>query len=133
MVIDRMACTVEFGSDEIVSFDVVPAFKRTGGGYEIPDTQAGWIATNPKQHHELTTKKNTACGEMWVPFVKMVKGANRELGEPVEPSFLLEVMALRPRPGAVRPLSKTSSSSSSPPPPTNSIAAGPTQRSSVRT
>jgi hypothetical protein len=92
--IDRMACTISFGSDEIVSFDVVPAFKRKAGGYEIPDTSTGWIATNPKHHHELTTEKNTSCDERFVPFVKMVKGANRELGEPVEPSFLLEVMAL---------------------------------------
>lgn len=94
VVIDRMACTIDFGSEEIVSFDVVPAFKRKGGGYEIPDTQTDWIATNPKLHHELTSAKNNACDEKWVPFVKMVKGANRELGEPVEPSFLLEVMAL---------------------------------------
>jgi hypothetical protein len=94
VVIDRMACTIDFGSDEIASFDVVPAFKRARGGYEIPDTRTGWIATNPKRHHELSTDKNTACDEKYVPFVKMVKGANRELGEPVEPSFLLEVMAL---------------------------------------
>jgi hypothetical protein len=92
--IDRMACVIDSGSDEIVSFDVVPAFKRDGGGYEIPDTQTGWIATNPKRHHELTSEKNAACDEKWVPFVKMVKGANRELGDVVAPSFLLEVMAL---------------------------------------
>lgn len=94
VVIDRMACTVDFGSEEIMSFDVVPAFKRKRGGYEIPDTQTGWIATDPKRHHELTAAKNVSCDEKWVPFVKMVKGANRELGDPVEPSFLLEVMAL---------------------------------------
>jgi hypothetical protein len=94
VVIDRMACTIDFGSDEIVSFDVVPAFKRKAGGYEIPDTETGWIATNPKRHHELTSAKNSDCDEKWVPFVKMVKGANRQLGETVEPSFLLEVMAL---------------------------------------
>jgi Second Messenger Oligonucleotide or Dinucleotide Synthetase domain len=97
VVVDRMACTISFGSDEeIMSFDVVPAFKRTGagGGYDIPDTVRGeWIATNPKRHHELSTAKNKACGEKFVPFVKMVKGINRELGDPVTPSFLLEVMA----------------------------------------
>jgi hypothetical protein len=95
VVIDRMACTIGFGSDEIVSFDVVPAFKRTAGGYEIPDTQTGWINTNPKRHHELTSAKNAACDDKWVPFIKMVKGANRELGDAVEPSFLLEVMGLK--------------------------------------
>jgi hypothetical protein len=94
VTIDRMACVVDFGSDEIASYDVVPAFKRDEGGYEIPDTQTGWIATNPKRHHELTSEKNAACDEKWVPFVKMVKGANRELDDAVDPSFLLEVMAL---------------------------------------
>jgi len=95
VVIDRMACTIDFGSDEeIMSFDVVPAFKRKGGGWEIPDTERGWIATNPKRHHELTTQKNDGCDGKFVPFVKMVKGANRELGDPVDPSFLLEVMGL---------------------------------------
>jgi Second Messenger Oligonucleotide or Dinucleotide Synthetase domain len=95
VVIDQMACTISFGSDEeIVSFDVVPAFARKEGGWEIPDTGRGWIATNPKRHHELTTAKNEACDGEYVPFIKMVKGANRELGDVVEPSFLLEVMAL---------------------------------------
>jgi hypothetical protein len=95
VVIDQMACTIDFGGDEeIVSFDVVPAFKRKGGGWEIPDTERGWIATNPKRHHVLTTEKNDACDEKFVPFVKMVKGANRELGDAVDPSFLLEVMGL---------------------------------------
>ena len=96
VTIDRFACVVDFGSsdEEIVSFDVVPAFKRKAGGYEIPDTTSGWINTNPKTHHEMTTQKNKDCDQKFVPFVKMVKGANRELGEPVEHSFLLEVMAL---------------------------------------
>lgn len=93
---DVFASVVYFGpEDEVTSFDVVPAFKRSAGGYEIPDTSSGaWISTNPKTHHELTTAKNKACGEMWVPLVKMVKGANRETGEPISPSFLIEVMAL---------------------------------------
>jgi hypothetical protein len=95
VVIDQMACTIGFGTDEeIVSFDVVPAFTREGGGWEIPDTDRGWISTNPKRHHELTTEKNSSCDGKYIPFVKMVKGASRQLGDPVDPSFLLEVMAL---------------------------------------
>jgi len=96
VVIDRMACTVNFGSgEEIVSFDVVPAFERAPDEFEIPDTITGsWIVTNPKCHHEMSTEKNKKCEEKYVPFVKMVKGINRELGEPVKPSFLIEVMAL---------------------------------------
>lgn len=95
VTIDRMACTVGFGSEsEIVSFDVVPAFKLATGGYEIPDSQRGvWIKTNPKLHHELSTAKNSRCDQKFVPFVKMAKAINRDLGGPVTPSFLIEVMA----------------------------------------
>lgn len=92
--IDQMACVIPFGpDDEVMSLEVVPAFQRDEGGYEIPDTRTGtWIPTNPKIHQEMTVARNAACGGKFVPLVKMVKGLNRELGEPVR-SFLLEVMA----------------------------------------
>jgi hypothetical protein len=95
VVIDRMACTVNFGSgEEVVSFDVVPAFEKKTDVFEIPDTRTrSWIVTNPKRHHEMSTEKNKLCDGKYVPFVKMVKAINRELGEPVKPSFLMEVMA----------------------------------------
>lgn len=94
--IDGMAVVIPYGKDdEVMSIEVVPAFDRAGGGYHIPDPQAGaWIATNPKKHHEASTEKNELCGGKYVPLVKMVKAVNREMGEPVSPSFLLEVMAL---------------------------------------
>jgi hypothetical protein len=94
--IRRRACTVDFGADEeVASFDVVLAFDRAEGGFELPDTSAGdWIASDPTIHAEQATGKNTACEEKWKPFVKMVKGWNREWEKPVRPSFLLEVMAL---------------------------------------
>ena len=53
-----------------------------------------WMATDPNEHARLVTTKNRECDEGFVPFVKMVKGINREAGEPIEPSFLIEVMAL---------------------------------------
>jgi hypothetical protein len=92
---DGMAVVIHYGKDDdVMSIDIVPAFDRKGGGYLIPNPSAGgWIATNPKRHHELSIAKNADCGGKFVPFVKMVKGINRELGEPVSPSFLLEVMA----------------------------------------
>ncbi len=92
---DGMAVVIHYGKDDdIMSIDVVPAADREEGGYLIPNPGAGgWIATNPKRHHELSIAKNTECDGKFVPFVKMIKGINRELGEPVSPSFLLEVMA----------------------------------------
>jgi predicted nucleotidyltransferase len=93
--IDGMAIVIPFGSDDAVtSMEVVPAFARNGGGWFIPDPARNrWLATNPKTHHELSTAKNKESDDRFVPFVKMVKAANRELGEKVTPSFLLEVMA----------------------------------------
>jgi SMODS domain-containing protein len=95
VVTDGFACTIKFGDEgDIASFDVVPAFKRTGGGWEIPDAdRSSWISTNPKVHHEQSTKMNGRCEERFVPFVKMIKGINRHFDEPINPSFLLEVMA----------------------------------------
>jgi predicted nucleotidyltransferase len=92
---DGMAVVIPYGADDdVMSIDVVPAFKREDGGYYIPNPSAGaWLATNPKRHHELSIAKNADCDGKYVPFVKMIKGINRELGEPVSPSFLLEVMA----------------------------------------
>jgi hypothetical protein len=95
VTIDIVACVIAFGTEEIMSFEVVPAFARAGGGYEIPDTSTGgWITTDPSKHQEGTTAKNATCEDKWVPFVKMIKGINREAGEPINPSFMIEVMAL---------------------------------------
>lgn len=78
VTIDGFACVVKYGADdEVASFDVVPAFKRRGGGWEIPDLERGtWISTNPKRHHEQSTKINNRCDQRFVPFVKMIKGIN---------------------------------------------------------
>jgi predicted nucleotidyltransferase len=99
VTIDRMAAVISYG-DDVASFEVTPAFKGApekpnAAGYHIPDTlSAKWIRTDPSDHADRATAKNKRCDEKWIPLVKMIKGANRELGEPVQPSFLLEVMAL---------------------------------------
>lgn len=98
---DRLAVRVDFGitvvddvSDEVVSFDVVPAFAHADH-YLIPDDVLGqWIHTNPEIHRELATKANQNFAEQWKPLVKMIKKWNEVHGRPIEPSFLIEVMAL---------------------------------------
>ena len=78
---------------KVLSIDSVPAFDA-GGHYEIPDGKLGkWIESDPEVHKEEATAKNKQLDGKWVPFVKMVKGWNRESGKLVKPMFLLEVIA----------------------------------------
>jgi hypothetical protein len=104
--IGRRSVTVEFEKTyypeehegKVLSIDAVPAFEsgvESGGGdYEIPDKVTGtWIKTNPEKHKGQATAKNKELREKWVPLVKMAKGWNRANGNPVKPSFLIEVMA----------------------------------------
>src|SRR5205085_10178738 len=89
----RRSVQVDFGvrvvdddaDEQVVSFDVVPAFAK-GDDYEIPDTQvSGWIETNPETHKTLGTDANKAFSEEWKPLVKMVKKWNRTNGKPIKP------------------------------------------------
>ena len=95
----RRSVSVKFpatGDDErVVSFDVVPAFAK-GDHYEIPDksTTKGWTETNPLIHADKATAANAAFGGEWKGMVRMAKRWNQEKGKPINPSFLLEVMAL---------------------------------------
>jgi Second Messenger Oligonucleotide or Dinucleotide Synthetase domain len=90
---------VDFGvsgatDEQVVSFDVVPAF-ADGDAYTIPDRrQGGWIKTNPRIHAEKATAANDAFAKQWKPVAKMAKKWNDHHDKPVKPSFLLEVMAL---------------------------------------
>ena len=99
---DRRAVRVDFGADllgdvtgqDVVSFDVVPAF-ADGENYLIPDdVLEEWISTNPKVHAEKATAANLAFAKQWKPLVKMIKSWNDHHGKPIDPSFLIEVMAL---------------------------------------
>ena len=90
---DDNVVTINYGDEDVASYEVAPVFPRDGGGYLMPNG-AGWMDTDPKKQHILVTAKNKACDEKFVPFVKMVKGMNREAGEPIDPAFLIEVMGL---------------------------------------
>jgi predicted nucleotidyltransferase len=81
--------------EQVLSFDIVPAFV-TNGDYTIPDRrQGGWIKTNPDIHRDKATAANEAFAKQWKPVVKMIKKWNDHNDKPVKPSFLLEVMALK--------------------------------------
>lgn len=89
---DDTVVTVSYAGEDVASYEIAPAF-ATSMGYKIPNGNA-WMETNPNKHAEMVTAKNQACGKKFVPMVKMIKGMNREAGEPISPSFLIEVMAL---------------------------------------
>lgn len=94
--------TVNFGTptDEdnsrVFSIDVVPAFED-GKAYKIPDAYhaTGWMKSDPEIHAEMATKANKAMDGNWVSLVKMAKKCNAHHGNPIQPSFLVEVMALQ--------------------------------------
>lgn len=81
-------------TEEVVSFDVVPAFDAKAG-YRIPDRDRDeWIGTDPEVHAQKATDANKAFSDEWKPVVKMIKKWNDHHDKPVKPAFLLEVMAL---------------------------------------
>lgn len=101
---DRRCVVVRFGTptkanqeeeEEVFSIDVVPAFDEEKH-YIIPDPQiaADWAETDPEVHAEKSSAANAAFSGEWVPLVKMIKKWNSVQGRPIQPSFLLEVMAL---------------------------------------
>lgn len=90
---DEHVVIIKYAGEEVASYEVAPVFPRPGGGYLMPNG-AGWMATDPTKHGNLVTSKNKNCDEKFVPFVKMVKGINREANDAIKPSFLLEVMGL---------------------------------------
>src|SRR6266545_347691 len=92
--VDFSAAAGDDEGDEVTGFEVVPAFKQ-GDCYWIPDRAlAEWVSTNPQVHAQRATTANEAFSDQWKPLVKMLKTWNEHQGKPVEPSFLIEVMAL---------------------------------------
>jgi predicted nucleotidyltransferase len=93
LTLDDNVVTVNYSGEDVTSYEVAPVFARSAGGYFMPNG-GDWMSTDPTVHQKLVTAKNKECDEKFVPFVKMVKGINRNFDEPIRPSFLLEVMAL---------------------------------------
>lgn len=92
---DRPSSVNGITPDVLLSFDIVPAYSLNSD-FEIPDSQLGeWIKTNPFTHAQKATDANESYSGKWKPLVKMVKKWNSHAGKPIDPSFLLEVMALK--------------------------------------
>ncbi|WP_164102239.1 CBASS oligonucleotide cyclase [Candidatus Laterigemmans baculatus] len=85
------AVTITFTDFQV---DVVPGFRRQGGGFLIPDSIKGrWIGTNPRKHVEIWSVHNKTHNGSLVPVLKMLKGWNVKHSSTFR-SFHLEVTAL---------------------------------------
>jgi hypothetical protein len=85
------AVTIRF---EDFSVDVVPSFRRQGGGFLIPNSiTQSWLSTDPKKHIDIFTAANATHDGDLVPMIKMIKAWNRSVGGYFR-SFHLEVLAL---------------------------------------
>jgi hypothetical protein len=86
------AVTIRF--DDFV-VDVVPGFRRQGGGFLIPNSiTQQWLSTDPKAHVSLFADANARHDGELIPLIKMVKGWNRASGDFFR-SFHLEVLVLQ--------------------------------------
>lgn len=85
------AVTIRF-EDFIV--DVVPVFKREGGGFLMPDSiNSVWISTDPEKHVDIMSQANATHNGNLIPLIKMIKAWNRNIDHHFR-SFHLEVLAL---------------------------------------
>ena len=85
------AVTVTFTDFKV---DVVPSFKRSGGGYLIPDAvNKEWISTDPTVHETHVTTSNTNHSGSVVPVIKMIKAWNRSISKTFV-SFYLELISV---------------------------------------
>ncbi len=86
------AVTITF-TDFIV--DVIPAFKRRGGGFLIPNSiEKKWISTDPKTHVEIGRIENSKHNGNLIPIIKMIKGWNNNINHSFV-SFYLELLAIK--------------------------------------
>lgn len=73
--------------------DVVPA-RQSGDVWEIPTKDEGWVETNPVKMTELKEDKNAEYDDLYVPCVKLLRQARRNLLGKTNPGGFTVEMAL---------------------------------------
>jgi hypothetical protein len=73
--------------------DVVPA-RKAGSVWEIPTDDGDWVETNPVQMTVLKEQKNDDYGDLYVPCVKLLRQARRNLLLRAKPGGFAVEMAL---------------------------------------
>ena len=78
----------------IIRADVVPAFRRNGGGFLIPNGKKGWTPTNPPYHTQLINTRDGELESQLKPLIKLLKFWNAQNGGHLR-SFHVELMVWR--------------------------------------
>ena len=76
---------------EGLQVDVVPGFRRTGGGFLIPNGRGRWLATNPPYHDRLMERANLRLVGRLKPLARLIKAWNVSNGRDLR-SFHLEMI-----------------------------------------
>jgi len=87
----RVAIKLDFAD---ITADVVPCFRRKGGGFLMPDGSGNWRATYPGFHSTLMRKADEAKANRLKPLVKLLKAWNIANGHHLS-SIHVELMVER--------------------------------------
>lgn len=87
----QIAVTLDF---RIIAADVVPCFKRKGGGYLMPNGKGGWLSTNPREHIVLVGNADSAHKGRLKPLIRLMKAWNLANGNHLR-SFHVEMLIMK--------------------------------------
>lgn len=87
----KVAVKLDFSS---ITVDVVPCFRRDGGGFFMPDGSGNWMATNPIFHTIFMNQANNQHDAKLRPLVKLMKFWNIRNGHHLS-SLHVELMIER--------------------------------------
>lgn len=77
-----------------ITFEAVPAFENTNGGFIYPDANNGgtWRTTNPRPEIKAIRERNAACNFNLVPLCRMMRAWKREWSVPIG-GLLIDTLA----------------------------------------
>ncbi len=78
----------------VIRAEIVPGFRRQGGGFLIPDGKKGWMATNPPYHANLIRDRDRELGGKLKPLIRLMKFWNIANSHHLH-SFHVELMVWR--------------------------------------
>jgi hypothetical protein len=93
--VTRSGVAIRMKLGEDLQVDLVPSFRRQGGGFLMPNGRGGWQATNPPFHDQLITDANARTGSALKPLVRVMKAWNVSGNGARLGSFHLEMLVER--------------------------------------